>query len=157
MKLLVSFLAFVVIIYHPSEAQKNNLAACSCIRVKDPVCGTDGRNYLNPCLAKCHNVRVECDGSCPCQKSGGQCFCPFNFEPVCGVNGNDYDNRCLARCANEDIQCEGRCPCAKPEFCPAIFSPVCGADGETYSNSCVAGQRGVVCQWQSLNVWFAVN
>ena len=45
------------------------LLACPCPRVGGPVCGENGKEYHNACLAKCDGVEKKCDGKCPCQKS----------------------------------------------------------------------------------------
>ena len=44
------------------------LSACRCPRVRAPVCGENGKDYLNACLAKCDGVEKKCDGKCPCKK-----------------------------------------------------------------------------------------
>ena len=75
---------------------------CSCPRILKPVCGEDGRTYNNNCLAECEDVKVECDGGCPCSS----CLCPEVYQPVCGEDGRTYSNRCKARCANINVACK---------------------------------------------------
>ena len=41
---------------------------CSCPKIKKTVCGNNGKEYANECLAKCEGVKVECNGKCPCKK-----------------------------------------------------------------------------------------
>ena len=38
---------------------------CACPKHISPVCGEDGNDYHNPCLAKC-KTKVKCKGKCPC-------------------------------------------------------------------------------------------
>ena len=42
--------------------------ACSCPEIGSPVCGENGKEYENDCLAKCDGVEKKCDGKCPCKK-----------------------------------------------------------------------------------------
>ena len=42
---------------------------CECPENYEPVCGTNGKEYGNICLALCENVKAKCKGKCPCTKS----------------------------------------------------------------------------------------
>ena len=108
--------------------------SCICPRFLMPVCGEDGRTYNNHCLAECEDVKVECDGDCPCRS----CLCPEIYQPVCGEDGVTYSNKCMAQCANTRVQHEGKCQTETECVCQEIYEPVCGEDGRTYSNSCRA-------------------
>ena len=82
------------------------------------VCGVDGENYGNRCLAENANVAVACRHACPC--NGSLQKCPkINFRV--GSKRNKP----------QDIQCGN------------LFRPVCGVDGETYKNLCNAVFEGV--------------
>ena len=37
---------------------------CVCFRILAPVCGSNGRTYVNECEAECEGVRVDCFASC---------------------------------------------------------------------------------------------
>jgi len=126
---------------------------CVCAANLDPVCGKDGVEYPNSCVAACESVNVACNGSCPCPESSANimkrtsCVCATIFDPVCGNDGNDYPNACTAGCEDVEVACEGSCPCSpiKDPFCacPFNFDPVCGSNGIRYPNSCAAACEGV--------------
>ena len=47
------------------------LGSCPCTFVLvvnyDPVCGADGQEYPNACLAACYGIPIQCKGKCPCK------------------------------------------------------------------------------------------
>jgi len=79
------------------------------MRVIKPVCGENGKEYDDGCLAKCAGVKKKCNGKCPCKKP---CPCPRKaFRPICGENGKEYADACLAKCEGVKKKCYGKCPC----------------------------------------------
>jgi len=50
-----------------------SLKACSCPRIRKPVCGNNGKTYANRCLAKCKRVKKKCNGKCPCKVNPIDC------------------------------------------------------------------------------------
>ncbi|KAK2551187.1 Agrin, partial [Acropora cervicornis] len=114
-----------------------------CARQTDPVCGTDGVTYKNPC-----QLRIE---SCQKQRNitrlhygycgrGHVCECPSNCSkvnsPVCGSDGNTYENECqlqryscINRCIKRDVV---TCQCSP--LTNTANNPVCGSDDKSYKN-----------------------
>ncbi|KAF0741420.1 hypothetical protein AaE_008672, partial [Aphanomyces astaci] len=131
-----------------------------CTREYIPVCGSDGRNYINTCFfkyAQCKtpNLTLQRHGQCdPTHVKKVQCaglrVCTREYIPVCGSDGKTYGNPCELRSAqcktpNLTLQRHGRCDpthvkkvqCAGLRVCTREYIPVCGSDGVSYSNFCV--------------------
>ena len=107
----------------------------SCPRILDPVCGCDGNDYGNPCMAQMAGQSVASRGRCEvaevrCGGRGGVAcrdtqYCAFSRDEICGRA--DAMSTCMTR----------------PLACPDIFRPVCGCDGFDYGNECEANSAGV--------------
>lgn len=108
----------------------------SCPRILDPVCGCDGNDYGNPCMAQMAGQNVASRGRCEVSaercggRGGARCddseYCAFTLDDMCGRF--DATSTCMAR---------------PSDGCPDIFDPVCGCDGRDYGNECEANAEGV--------------
>lgn len=104
-------------LYSGEEGVCSNTILCRCAAVHNPMCGTDGRTYNNPCDLGCRGI-------------------PLAHEGACGAVGDlcNADSDCLQGNSCQNQQCvEVGC------FCAEIYQPVCGTDGVTYGNSCTLG------------------
>src|SRR5690349_19060244 len=98
----------------------------SCPDVVSPVCGCDGKQYQNQCLAAKARVSVSANGTCSIACGGPSALVCADATTYCHF----ADGACLTGNA------AGTCDPAKCEGgTPGI---VCGCDGKTYASRCEA-------------------
>ena len=146
-----------------------------CAPTNDPVCGCNGIEYSNSCMAFYYGGVTNYTNG-PCSENGcrripnmiefGECAMPLGWalrEGSCvmtsgcsyvGQNGYDYNDffftseqNCLGAC--NIATCVDSSLINTDVLCPAVFDPVCGCNGITYSNSCEATNYGGVTSYAS--------
>lgn len=124
----------------PGECMKKPTV---CTKEWAPVCGCDGRNYSNDCVAHSHGAAIRHRGLCQDAAAaaagaiGTQCGAPGHGTCATGLFCKyPVDAECGA------TKTPGICQ-PRPQACTANYDPVCGCDGRTYSNACSAYAAGV--------------
>ncbi|CAB3230614.1 unnamed protein product [Arctia plantaginis] len=100
------------------------LPPCVCARNLNPVCGSDGEDYSNPCRLECAafksgtNITLAkygpCVGSLPQVVVREECICDNENSPVCGSDGQTYSNECRLNChksENPSLKVDRSGPC----------------------------------------------
>jgi hypothetical protein len=101
-----------------------------CDLVRSVVCGCDGKNYDNACLAAVALTSVASNGRCVVPD--GQ-VCGGTVIADCGVG--KHCRYSLGNCGAREMT--GTCA-TLPQSCTTESAPVCGCNGQTYGNACFA-------------------
>jgi len=111
-----------------SDAGACALVPYVCTKDLRPVCGCDGRNYSNPCVAASNGVSIDYPGWCR-----NDLNCQSNYDCT------DYAHYC----SKPDHSCASLGLCLPmPSLCTMEHKPVCGCNGQSFPNPCHAMSNG---------------
>lgn len=123
-----------------------------CTREYRPVCGCDGRNFANVCVAHSHGVSVRHHGLCGQAPAATAPIAP-SADVACGtIDAPACPAGMFCKRSGETACAEssaGQCV-PRPTACTREYRPVCGCDGRSYANRCVADSHGVSIQGEGL-------
>lgn len=130
----------------------------NCTQDQSPVCGCDGRTYINVCVAHSHGVSPAGSGRCAAAAPTPPPAPPPPPQPT-GACGPGTNTRCPAgmfckfteaqSCGEAQEAGTGQCT-IKPTVCTEEWNTVCGCDGRNYSNDCVAHSHGASIRQRGL-------
>lgn len=107
-----------------------------CPDVSEPVCGCDGEDYSNECLAAMAGVSVEHTFPCNLECSSDS-DCPDRFDVYCEFAVGD--------CGQNPGTC-AESPTLLFDCTLLEEVPVCGCNGQLYTNPCEAAASGASIQ-----------
>ncbi|XP_057175891.1 agrin isoform X7 [Triplophysa rosa] len=119
---------------------ENGEFRCSCDPIQcdgtyRPLCGEDGKTYINDCERKLEECRTKTD--IPVKQLGP---CDLNLESPCLKKICEFRAACVVK--------NGAAVCECSDACQQDQDPVCGNDGHTYSSSCQMKAMGCALQKQ---------
>lgn len=94
-----------------------------------PICGSNGKTYLNECVMKLDGCRRRLDLHLVYT---GNCSSGLN---QCKLLNCEFGQEC-------EINKQGITNCICPESCEKIVRPVCASNGQTYDNECEMKKYG---------------
>ncbi|KAJ8371027.1 hypothetical protein SKAU_G00110550 [Synaphobranchus kaupii] len=111
---------------------------CSCEPIEcdgtyRPLCGKDGRTYVNDCARQW----AECQAKAhiPIKQQGP---CDLHAPSPCLQKSCEFGAECVVK--------DGEPMCECPDACPLSQDPVCGSDGHTYGSRCEMRAMGCALQ-----------
>ncbi|XP_054718060.1 reversion-inducing cysteine-rich protein with Kazal motifs-like [Uloborus diversus] len=106
---------------------------CTCSTIPSPVCGVNGKTYINSCVARCAGLKES-------QFHPGSCS---DVDP-CRDNSCGHKKKCVPK-KQVCLSLKKPCPqhiCVSKEQCEdKPYSPVCDTDNDEHPNACLLLQK----------------